>query len=599
MKPKLQAKDAIRMAKLSLLSMLLLHATTRAHADAAQPGPQLLCHRTANEDVPENTLESLEQAALLGCNVVEIDLRRTLDGVIVLNHDGLLERLSDSTGKVEESYYPELALNDAGSWMGERFAGLRIARFEDALRIARTLNIDLVLDIKTPGIGEQVLAMLAREEMLEHVTFNGEWADVKKLRPQAHDAGDQTAWLRPPVTAEQVAQFHREGKRVVANFSDSRQEMDLDAMKSAVAAGVDAINVDYPRLGAEAVGRPVERTIADLIAQANRGEVSARSRAILQLARYRGFPLQEHFVHWLEDPEAQVSRAAALALLQPEYRPKANAFAPVLRASDATVRANAVWALGKLGSADALPGVLPLLTDSDANVRAEAYIAVSRLSGSIPPASLLRGLADPASAVRGAAALALARHPVKGAPVIIQRQLQREMESEGELYRAYTARQPKTLSKQEIARVTASYRCQMQMVRAIEQLSEAGATSALEQQAFRPGADFSQLNAIVAAFALWDRIGAAPPRAIEALGSSDPGVADRAEWMLIHAGPEALPAVRKALQDPNAATQIRAMRIVSMQGDTNSLPQLHALCDGPLAVQAQAAIARIELLQNK
>jgi hypothetical protein len=59
-------------------------------------------------------------------------------------------------------------------------------------------------------------------------------------------------------SAEQVKQLHRDGKAVVANFSDSSEEMDLDAMKSAVAAGVDAINVDYPRLGAEAVGRPVE-----------------------------------------------------------------------------------------------------------------------------------------------------------------------------------------------------------------------------------------------------------------------------------------------------------------------------------------------------
>jgi len=29
------------------------------------------------------------------------------------------------------------------------------------------------------------------------------------------------------------------------------------AMKAAVAAGVDGVNVDYPRLGADAVGRPV------------------------------------------------------------------------------------------------------------------------------------------------------------------------------------------------------------------------------------------------------------------------------------------------------------------------------------------------------
>jgi hypothetical protein len=38
-----------------------------AQAEKVQPKQvELLCHRTANEDVPENTLESLEQAALMG-----------------------------------------------------------------------------------------------------------------------------------------------------------------------------------------------------------------------------------------------------------------------------------------------------------------------------------------------------------------------------------------------------------------------------------------------------------------------------------------------------------------------------------------------------
>jgi len=43
-------------------------------------------------------------------------------------------------------------MRDAGSWMGERFAGMHIARFEDALRIARERNIKLRLDIKVKEI---------------------------------------------------------------------------------------------------------------------------------------------------------------------------------------------------------------------------------------------------------------------------------------------------------------------------------------------------------------------------------------------------------------------------------------------------------------
>src|ERR1700678_1147033 len=91
---------------------LLLTAIVSATSLAASASGEvkLLCHRTANQDVPENTLESLEQAALLGCDAVEIDLRRTLDGEIVLNHDGILERLTDGVGTAEDTYYDDLRM---------------------------------------------------------------------------------------------------------------------------------------------------------------------------------------------------------------------------------------------------------------------------------------------------------------------------------------------------------------------------------------------------------------------------------------------------------------------------------------------------------
>src|SRR5271155_6267962 len=104
------------MKRIGFALFLIFPAIGTMRAATLQPGGvQLLCHRTANEDVPENTLESLQQAALLGCNVVEIDIRKTLDGKIVLNHDGIMERLTDGEGEVEKSYYDDLRLRDAGS----------------------------------------------------------------------------------------------------------------------------------------------------------------------------------------------------------------------------------------------------------------------------------------------------------------------------------------------------------------------------------------------------------------------------------------------------------------------------------------------------
>ena len=131
--------------------------------------------------------------------MVEIDLRRTLDGKIVLNHDGIMERLTDGVGDVETSYYDDLELRDAGSWMGQRFAGMHIVLFEDALLLARKRDIRLVLDMKDEDIATDVLRILEREGMLQRVQFGGKWDEVKKLYPDATSPGYGTVWVQPGV----------------------------------------------------------------------------------------------------------------------------------------------------------------------------------------------------------------------------------------------------------------------------------------------------------------------------------------------------------------------------------------------------------------
>ncbi len=531
--------------------------------------PELLCHRTANEDVPENTLESLEQAALLGCNVVEIDLRRTLDGKIVLNHDGVLERLTDGEGDLEKTYYDELRLLDAGGWMADRFSGMRIALFEDALRLARRRNIRLILDIKTKGIGSEVLELLQREGMLERVQFNGEWEDVKKLYPGATNASEGSVWVQPDVTAEQVKTIHNQGKAVVANFSANDHEMDLASMKAAVAAGVDGINVDYPRLGADAVGRPVELRLNALAMTASAGESRTRSEAILELSRYRGFPLQAEFALWLLDPDDHVSRAAALALVMARPHTPISAFSEALRSEHADVRANAAWALGILGAPAS--SLLPLLKDGDPQVLRQALLAISRIQSDVKVEALLPILSRGDVSVRGEAALALARHHPAVALKAIPIQLRKEMKAAVRLGDDYVRRGKPKLTQAETDEIMGYFRCQMKIVQAMSMLKGTGSMQALEKLAFRPGADSAEFDSIVAAFQLWDRIGLDALAAVQALGSTDVLVQDRAEWMLVQGGQNVLPDVRKALRSDNKNLRDRAIRIVAWQGDTESL----------------------------
>jgi glycerophosphoryl diester phosphodiesterase/HEAT repeat protein len=577
----------------TLVLLLAIFTARFAPAGVLLPGGvQLLCHRTANEDVPENTLESLDEAALLGCNVVEIDLRRTLDGKIVLNHDGMMERLTDGVGEVETSYYGDLQLRDAGSWMGQRFENMRIALFEDALRLARERDIRLVLDIKDKGLGPDVLQILEREGMLQRVQWNGEWEDVKKLYPAATDVGDGTVWVQPGVTAEQVLQYHRQGKAVVANFSANHHEMDLAGMKAAVAAGVDGINVDYPRLGADAVGRPVERRLHDLMLQADSGDSGARVAAILELSRYSGFPLQATFAHWLLDTDDHVSRAAALALVTARPRTPVSAFTEALQTGNAVARANAAWALGMLRAPAST--LLPLLRDKDPQVLQSALLALACAPGDVSAGALLPLLSYDDAAVRGAAAVALARHQPEAAIKAIPVQLQREVVAEQRMKKDH-------FTQTEIDAIVKSFKCQMEMMRALAMLRGNDATQELEELAFRPDKGPSSQDGIVAGFQLWDRIGPDAAPAVQALGSTDREVADRAEWILVKASPAVLPQVRKALDSENHAVRERAMRIVAWRGDSESLLTLQAIqkTDTADAALAAWAIEKIQTLHPK
>lgn len=63
------------------------------------------CHRPApshgfDQSVPENSLAALERCVALGVDLVEIDVRRTRDGALVLMHDAKVDRTTDGKGRV-------------------------------------------------------------------------------------------------------------------------------------------------------------------------------------------------------------------------------------------------------------------------------------------------------------------------------------------------------------------------------------------------------------------------------------------------------------------------------------------------------------------
>ena len=80
----------------------------------ALPRPWLVAHRGGAALAPENTLPAFEQAARLGADAFELDVRLTADGEVVVFHDDDTARVTGQPGTIEGRTLAEVRALDAG-----------------------------------------------------------------------------------------------------------------------------------------------------------------------------------------------------------------------------------------------------------------------------------------------------------------------------------------------------------------------------------------------------------------------------------------------------------------------------------------------------
>ncbi|MDW8029212.1 MAG: glycerophosphodiester phosphodiesterase family protein [Armatimonadota bacterium] len=149
--------------------------------------PMLIAHRGFSGRYPENTLRSFSEALKLPVDAIELDVRRTKDGVLVVIHDETVDRTTNGKGKVRDLTWSEIQKLDAGSWKGKEFAGERIPKLEEALELVDGQKV-VFLEIKEPDTTGQVVETLRRLNALSWVkigSFHSQAiATAKKLEPE-------------------------------------------------------------------------------------------------------------------------------------------------------------------------------------------------------------------------------------------------------------------------------------------------------------------------------------------------------------------------------------------------------------------------------
>lgn len=123
--------------------------------------PPVIAHRGVRAEAPENTLPAFGLAKHRGATWIETDVKLTHDGIPILMHDDTLERTTNGNGAVADIPWELVRNLDAGTWFDPRFAGTRVPRMSEMLKLAFTDYLRVNLEIKPCPNRTQATTMVA------------------------------------------------------------------------------------------------------------------------------------------------------------------------------------------------------------------------------------------------------------------------------------------------------------------------------------------------------------------------------------------------------------------------------------------------------
>jgi len=262
------AKFFHRTALALLLSIALAPTNLRAL--------DIIGHRGASADAPENTLASMKLGWEQGADAVELDLWLSKDGKLIVFHDADTKRFETTPRKITSLTLAEARQLDIGSWKSAQFKGEPIPTLESILA-AMPKDRRIVLEIKdgphiipeftrvlrASGVAEKQLVVISFKydslvaskkdwPKVEHYFLmdykkdakTGASPELKPLITRAKSAGFEGLNLQFnwPITKEFTGEVKAAGLKLYVWTVD-----DAGVARRLVDAGVDGITTNKPK----------------------------------------------------------------------------------------------------------------------------------------------------------------------------------------------------------------------------------------------------------------------------------------------------------------------------------------------------------------
>lgn len=245
----------------------------------------IVAHRGCWRETSENSLDAIEACIAAGIDMVELDVRATRDGQLVLLHDATLDRTTEGSGPLDQMDWAEVSQLHlrAGQGNGTAITERQVPTLAQALATAKgriLINLDAKVELT-----DEVLALItehgdmrqilfkaeapaaeihARAPWVEKVNFQpilrepylasdpqGYIAAYDAIRPVSYEIDIKTRAFTPvvaPLIRERCARFwvNSLSGRI---YDDEEARVHPDRVwGELVAQGVDAIQTDYPLL---------------------------------------------------------------------------------------------------------------------------------------------------------------------------------------------------------------------------------------------------------------------------------------------------------------------------------------------------------------
>lgn len=162
----------------------------------------VVAHRGNWSIAPENSLAAIDSAIRMKVDIVEIDIRKTKDGKLILMHDDSVDRTTNGTGKVKDKTLAEIKRLQLKDKEG-KVTHHTVPTLEEALLAAKgqiMINLD-----KAYPIFDEVYAVLEKTGTADLVIMKGT-QPVETVKREFGSYLDKVIYM-PVVTLDKEASF--------------------------------------------------------------------------------------------------------------------------------------------------------------------------------------------------------------------------------------------------------------------------------------------------------------------------------------------------------------------------------------------------------